>query len=66
MARAKRANRDAGIAELIGRLEAHPRLVRALIFDHAKVERLLRSAAARRLLRTWPGWIASGRRSTPH
>jgi hypothetical protein len=42
--------KDTGIEELIDLLEAHPRLVRELIFDPAKVKRLLKSPAGRRLI----------------
>jgi hypothetical protein len=42
--------KDAGMGELLGLLRTQPHLVRALIFDHAKVKRLLKSAAARRLI----------------
>ena len=47
----KRATRDAdeGLLELLQLLEDHPDLVRAIVFDTAKVRRLLRSSAARRL-----------------
>jgi hypothetical protein len=46
----KRAAKKEDIGELVDLLKAHPRLVRALIFDHEKVRRLLKSPAARRLL----------------
>jgi hypothetical protein len=42
--------KDPGMGELLGLLRTQPHLVRALIFDHAKVKRLLKSAAARRLI----------------
>jgi hypothetical protein len=52
MAKKRAAKKKAaGMGELLGLLETHPHLVHALIFDHAKVRRLLKSPAARRLLR---------------
>jgi hypothetical protein len=46
----KQAAKDTGMRELLDLLKDRPHLVRALIFDRAKVGRLLRTKAGRALL----------------
>src|SRR5579862_2325161 len=43
--------KDKGMAELMRLLTTHPALISALVFDPASVKRLLRSKAARELVR---------------
>jgi len=45
-----RTTKDPGMGPLLDLLKSRPELVNALVFDHVKVERLLRSPAARRLV----------------
>ena len=66
-AKRARTTKDPGMGPLLDLLKSRPELVHALVFDHVKVERLLRSPAARRLV---PGVdtrkMQSGRRSHAH
>jgi hypothetical protein len=45
-----RRKKDPAMGPLLDLLKARPELVHALVFDHAKVERLLKSRAARQLV----------------
>jgi len=42
--------KDTGMGELLGLLKTQPHLVHALVVDHKKVRRLLKSREARRLI----------------
>jgi hypothetical protein len=42
---------DKGMTELLNLLTAHPELIRELVFDQAKIRKLLRHKSARRLIR---------------
>jgi hypothetical protein len=41
---------DNGMEELLGLLRSHPELISAIVFDPARIKRLLSSKAARRLV----------------
>ena len=64
--KAVKKKKDTGMGELLGLLRTRPHLVHALIFDHGKVTRLLRSNEARRLIpgvdarRTLQNHVAKG------
>lgn len=46
----KKNKNDNGMGELLDTLKTHPELVHALVFDHKRVRRLLKSKAARGLV----------------
>ena len=46
----KAAKKDTGMGELLGALKTRPELVHALVFNHVRVKRFLKSKAARQLI----------------